>query len=219
MRLKQTRIRDTKKLLSNVKPGETFVLGIEIDDEIEKILDAIAKNVEIGFDYLIFPDPELGIMSKRNAVGEFIPQKNLPKEVAYRAQEWELTDWGGYLHSGVSYVPYQRYQRIFNAPQELRIGLVETNRNQQIVIVNKEMINDPGNRESIIFGANLMLEIFGEVDTYLVNKDSGIILSQNMNCVNWEILPRGQQIWEHVRNRTQSKVSSSELQLMSISLN
>ena len=212
--IKQTRIRCTKTLLRNVKPGETFVLGVEINEEVMRKLTAIANDLEIKTGVQIFPDPELGIMSERNAIGEHIPQKNLPKEIAYRAHEWELRDWGGYLHRGISYVPYQRYRRKFIAPKEFRIEIVETSRNEQLAIVNQEMVNTPDNQKTIIFGANLMLEIFGAVDTYIVNKSTGIILSQNVTSVDWEIFPQGQRIWDLVKNRVQSKVSASEQRLI-----
>lgn len=214
MLIKQTRIRCTKKLLRNVNPEETFILGIEINEDVMKKLNAITNSMEIKTGVQIFPDPELGIMSKRNAIGEYTPQKNLPKETAYRAQEWELRDWGGYLHSGTSYVPYYRYPRKHIAPKEFRLEIVETSRNELLVIVNKEIVNTPENQEIIIFGANLMLEIFGVVDTYIVNQNTGIILSQNIKSVDWEILPQGQRIWDFVKKRTQSKVSASEQQLM-----
>lgn len=51
------------------------------------------------------PQPYIGIMSKRNTVGEFIADKTKPKETQYRAQNWSLKDWGGTWHSGTSEVP------------------------------------------------------------------------------------------------------------------
>ena len=35
---------------------------------------------------------DIGIMSKRNTVGDFIAEKTKPKETQYKAQNWSLKD-------------------------------------------------------------------------------------------------------------------------------
>lgn len=61
----------------------------------------------------------LGIMSKRNTVGDFIADKTKPKETQYKAQNWSLKDWGGTWHSGTSEVPYLGYPKNFTPRQIL----------------------------------------------------------------------------------------------------
>lgn len=98
--------------MSDIKEQGDFIIGVKASDDRQKF---IREN----FDFLdskneiFIPSPFLGIMSQRNSVGEEIPDKTQPKETAYRAQHWELRDWGGTLHSGTSEVPYQRFPRTF----------------------------------------------------------------------------------------------------------
>lgn len=212
MYIKQSRIRKSKKLLSDLEPYQKFFLGIEISDEIKKILKEKFKILEFVDKTTIFPSPVYGIVSRRNAIGEFIPQKDQPKEIAYRAQSWELIDWGGNSHSGTSYVLYKRYPRKFIEPKELKFIILLNQNNKDILILDSEYSKSAVDDSEIIFGANLFLEIFGEVNTFVIDSDQ--ILVKVIETVNWEILPPGEKIWAAFSNNQVNSLTASQQYLI-----
>jgi len=210
MYLKQSSVRSTKKLLNDIEKNQKFFLGVILK---EKNLEIVERK--FGFSdrqegQKIFPNPFNGIMSKRNAIGESVPQKELPKEIAYRAQHWELKDWGGYTHSGTSYVPYKRYQRIFIEPKEFKYVIFSDKEDNQYFILNKEFENNENDNENILFGANLTLEIFNEVGTFIMDSNQNFFDTSLFKSVNWEIIPKGEKIWEFFNNRIIENISKSE---------
>lgn len=210
MYLKQSSVRSTKKLLNDIEKNQKFFLGVILK---EKNLEIVERK--FGFSdrqegQKIFPNPFNGIMSKRNAIGESVPQKELPKEIAYRAQHWELKDWGGYTHSGTSYVPYKRYQRILIEPKEFKYVIFSDKEDNQYFILNKEFENNENDNENILFGANLTLEIFNEVGTFIMDSNQNFFDTSLFKSVNWEIIPKGEKIWEFFNNRIIENISKSE---------
>lgn len=210
MYLKQSRIRNTNRLLKDIEGNQNFYLGVRLSDKNIKIVQEKFDILELNENKMIFPSPFNGIMSKRNAIGEFIPQKGKPKETAYRSQSWELIDWGGNPHSGTSYVPYKRYPRLFVEPKELKFIVRKDRDGSKIFILTKYFTKLNNEIKDIIFGANLILEIFKEVGTFVVNTNEDIINTSDIETVNWEILPKGEEIWESFNAGTTEKLSSSE---------
>ncbi|MGO3752045.1 MAG: hypothetical protein ACTJGH_04665 [Peptoniphilaceae bacterium] len=214
MKLIQQRIRTTTKLLSNIAEEASFVLGVKINTEIETKLKEKTNITEIKRGVLIFPTPFLGIMSKRNSIGEYIPEKNKPKETAYRAQEWTIKDWGGYEHTGTDYVPYKRYPRKFIEPKEFKLIIKEMDSKEKIVQINKVFQNNKENHQDILFAANLMLEIIGVVEAFNLDGNNKIIEIDTVETVNWEILPSGERIWESFAKKQKGLLSKSEKTLI-----
>ncbi|WKK69239.1 hypothetical protein [Brochothrix thermosphacta] len=210
MHLRQSRIRNTNKLLNDVEKNLTFFIGVNLNEITLKIIQRKLNITKINKKETVFPTPFNGIMSERNSVGEFIPQKNKPKETAYRSQSWETQDWGGNSHSGTSYVPYTRYPRLFIEPKEMKYNFATDKDDNQIFIITQSFLNNQSNIEEILFAANLTLEIFNEVDTFILNSDKDIINSNAVDIVNWEILPKGEQIWDSFSNKTTDKLTPSE---------
>lgn len=214
MKLKQQRIRTTTKLLSNINEEESFVLGIKINKELENKLMKKTNLSEIKLGMSIFPTPILGVMSKRNSIGEYISEKDKPKETAYRAQEWSMKDWGGHEHTGTSYVPYQRYPRKFIEPKEFKLIITETENEEKILKINKVFQNNENDYQDILFGANLILEIIGVVETFKLDDNNKIKETDNIETVNWEILPAGERIWESFNGKQKNLLSKSEKTLI-----
>ncbi|HFU4514929.1 TPA: hypothetical protein ACGPAT_002199, partial [Streptococcus suis] len=61
-------------------------------------------------------------------------------------------------------------------------------------------------------GANLFLEIFGEVNTFVI--DNNKILVKDIETVNWEILPPGEKIWAAFSKKQVKSLSVSEQYLI-----
>lgn len=210
MRLTQSRIRNTNKLLNDIEENQAFFLGVNLNDSTRSIIEEKLNVSELYEGQTIFPTPFNGIMSVRNSVGEFVPQKDKPKETAYRSQSWEIEDWGGYSHSGTSYVPYKRYPRLFIEPKELKYTIVSNGEDDLIFIIAQKFINNQNDFDNILFGANLTLEIFNELETFIIDSNNSIINTSSIETVNWEILPKGEQIWESFNIQTRENLSSSE---------
>ena len=214
MHLSQSHIRNTHKLLNDIEIDQKFFLGVEISDDISNIIMNQLNISEVTDGQMIYPSPINGIMSERNSVGEFVPQKDKPKETAYRSQSWELTDYGGYSHSGTSYVPYKRYPRIFIEPKELKLLISPDTKGKKTLIIAQVFTNVEDKYLDIIFGANLLLEIFKKVETFLIDVKENFSNTRKIEPVNWEILPKGKKIWESFNSKMTEKLSPSEQYLI-----
>lgn len=210
MQIKGKRIRNAQKYLLDIDEGSLFKIGNVISESMLPIIKEKfgAESVNIGDRF--FPSPLIGTMAKRNSVGEWIPQKDKPKETAYRAQEWNLQDWGGNSHSGTGYVPYKRFPRKFIEPKELELSISQVQNGPSIITVDKTFYNSPENYSEIVFAINLLLEIFGQAETFKVTEDNMLKTLNSIETVNWEILPKGERIWEGFNNQIFSNFSPSE---------
>lgn len=203
MIINQTSIRNTKKLLTDIKNDQKFMLGLEISRKIENIikskLNYSLNNLNNSSTTIsLFPSSTLGINAMRNADGEYLPDKSKNKETAYRAHEYSLIGFDGKTYSGTCYVSYERYPKIFIPPYELKLVISEQN-NTKYIYVYKEFNKVSSKDNDIKFAANLMLEIFGEVDTLILDDNSEFIKNIPVEKVNWEILPSGSQVWNKIK--------------------
>ncbi|MGK0555372.1 hypothetical protein [Macrococcus capreoli] len=105
MKISQKTLRTTKRLLSDIKEDQYFLLGLKITNEIEEILVNKLGISRAELNKAVLPSPLIGINSMRNADGEYITDKTRDKEIAYRALDWTLTARNGHTYSGTNYVP------------------------------------------------------------------------------------------------------------------
>ena len=208
MRLTQKRIRNTNKLLSNIENDSLFYIGLIIDDGVEAKLKKISNNLHYDIGLEIFPDPILGKMSERNSVGEYIPLKNKPMEIAERPHYYRLEGWDGNIHTGTCYVPYKRYPRKFIKPKEFKLKIISLGNNLEAVIIDEKMRKNEKDDNNIVFGANLMLELFGAVEIFNLDKNMEIQMPRSTKTVNWEILPPGKNIWDNINKFIKRKNSN-----------
>lgn len=208
MKITKKRINNVKNYLIDINDNTSFVLGVTVNKNVnEKILRNLEGDREVGF----VPRPEVGIQSQRNTVGEFIPDKTKEKEIAYRDLYWELTDFGGHIHSGYNAVPYKRYPRSFRKPKGLSLNYAK---NDNIFIIEKKFIKGNDNFEEIKFGVNLLLEIFGSAETFLIDgNELKTPTKEEIMKVNWEIFPKGDHVWDYVQKheRTYGLSKSSNI--------
>ncbi|MDT2836921.1 hypothetical protein P7H50_08485 [Enterococcus durans] len=104
----------------------------------------------------------------------------------------------------------KRYPRLFIEPKELKYTVIKNNEDDLIFILNQKFTHNQGDFDNILFGANLTLEIFNELETFIIDSDNSIINTSSIETVNWEILPKGEQIWETFNTQTREKLSPSE---------
>lgn len=210
MIIKKKRIVKVDKYLKFLDDNSKFVLGIRIDKFINDSIKSIFNLEKITSDKLYFPDPQIGIMSRRNAIGEYKVLKNEPKEVRYRAQQWSLKDWGGNTHSRTTYVPYEAYRRHKILPKEFKFRIIDNENLGDLFVINKNFNNNKLEYEEIKFVINLILEIFGKCEVFILGDDNIILDNKLVESVNWEILPKGERIWSCFNNRQINNVSKSE---------
>lgn len=206
MEILKKRINNVENYLSDILDNQNFFIGIKIESEnIKKILsEKFDKTDEKSL--MFIPKPYNGIMAQRNTVGEFLPDKSKPKEIAYRAQSWSLTDWGGNVHSGTSEVPYQRYPKKFIEPFGFNFILLTDN---QYFIINHTFQKNKSEYEQIKQAINLTLELFNKAETFILDVDKEI-LKPVRKSVPWEMLPKGVRIWNAFQDLDASnKVSKS----------
>lgn len=205
------KIRKSKKYLLNLTADTNFVVGTEIE------ASTLKNKFEVvdPYNQVYIPKLQNGINSKRNTIGEFKPDKNKPKETAYRAQEWTLQDWGGNLHSGVSYISYLRYPRYFIPPYQVNFTLTTLKNTNSVILANTIFNNANLSQKDlklITFTINLLIETVGSAEIFSIDKLTGRPIKP-LKTVNWEILPRGRRIWEHVMHGA-SSVSKSEKKMI-----
>lgn len=209
MKITKKRIVNVKKHLSDINKDDLFYLGIRnnsiVSNLIKKDFDIIdSEHSEF------MPKPYLGKYSQRNSVGETIPDKSLNKIKAYRAQSYELVDWGGYSHSGTTYVSYKKYPSKFIEPNGFSFRKINDCDNNELIIIDYKFVNSEEYYNKIKFCINLILEIFSEVETFDIDDISGNIKPVK-KILPWEILPKGEKIWNVFKDRINNyNISKSE---------
>lgn len=213
MKLNQSRIHSTKRLLSDLEDNVQFVIGIDVEDYgMEKIKRRLGLH-KIDFNYSVFPSPQIGVMCRRNSLGEYISLKNLEKEKAYRAHTYRLEGWDGNIYSGTDYIPYYRYPRKFIPPKEYQLKFI-SQEGKILLLVDEIFMKEDVQDEEIKFAANLMFEIFNSANTYVLDKKLNIKFEEEKFYVPWEILPPGEEIWAKLGTRSKKQLSKSEVILV-----
>ncbi|MBL3537995.1 hypothetical protein JMK96_11060 [Lactobacillus sp. GPR40-2] len=213
MEIKMKRIRSVKKYLADIDENGTFYIGVQVDSKVKNILTQFFDVMD-SKKTLFMPQPYIGIMSKRNTVGEFIADKTKPKETQYRAQNWSLKDWGGTWHSGTSEVPYPGYPKNFTPPKNYYFHYLKDSQhnNNQLLVIDKTFTNVDAEFDNIRFCINLVLEIFSEAETFIIK---GKKLEPIIKKVPWEVLPKGEQIWKAFKDgKSYPNISKSERYLI-----
>lgn len=198
-------IRKPQNYLADISSKSKFVVGTVID------VQSLSKRFKKLSTKVYVPKIENGINGQRNIIGEYKPDKTKPKETRYRVAEWHLTDWGGYEHSGWSYIPYKRYPRSFIEPKGIEFTLTELATGQKIIVANKIFEKyqlAEKDLTSITFIINLLIEATGSAEIYQLDEITGLPV-RKVKTINWGILPAGERIWNFVKHRM-NQVSKSE---------
>lgn len=192
-----------------INEGATTYIGLPITEDVS------SKLKEIGFHELnpgesLVPSPKLGPISRFNANGRDIPQKDQPKETAYRQQYWEWEDWHGTSHSRTVDIPYKRYPRKWTPSPWVELVIVQSE-GEKFVIAGASVIKGETNEVDIVHQINLMLEIFKRVEILQENLERYEI--PKVISLSWDILPKGNMPWEKFKthlNPLLEKMSKSK---------
>ncbi len=192
------RIREIGNNFPNLKSGDKFLVGIKNIDRFRDKLGKIGfQGIEFGS--AVLPSP-VGQISLFNAEGKYLKDKTKPKETAYRESEWHWKEWRGrdqtIERSKTVYVPYKRYSRVFVSPPSLELKIVK-NPQGEIILVTPVLELNSKNEKGIIHAINLILEIFGECQTFSENLND--LLKVTIKRLNWRVLPEGKMPWQKLK--------------------
>jgi len=186
------RIRKSGKYMSHIADGEKTYIGLAITPEVAVRLQ------EIGFKSLLpgeslVPAPKFGPVSKFNVNGKEVPQKDKPKETAYRQQHWEWQDWGGNYHSRTVDIPFQRYPRKWIPSPWVELMIMQSGE-KKFVIAGDTITKDETEETDIVHRINLMLAIFKQAEIFQENLERYEV--PKMVKLSWSVLPNGKMPWE-----------------------
>lgn len=181
--------------MSHISDGEKAYIGLSITDDIA------VRMKEIGFKSLnpgesLIPSPKLGITSKFNSNGKDLPEKDKPKETAYRQQYWEWQDWGGNYHSRTVDIPYQRYPRKHIPSPWVELVIVQSGE-KKFLLTGSTVTKDITEDKDIVHRINLMLEIFNRVEIFQENLELYDI--PQIVKLGWDVLPSGNMPWDRFK--------------------
>lgn len=159
-------------------------IGIQITNkEYEKLgLEKFEEGI------LIEPSYNMGLNCYRNTNGYSYSDKTKDKE--YRVVntiEWNLKDWGGYEHSGITDISRWVYPKIYIEAANIELFLTENSKGNKFIIANIDLYSK---KEYIKQTINMFLEIFGFCEIF--TKDLELVDMKNkIKRCNWELLPAG----------------------------
>lgn len=203
MKTKNKRVSNPKKYLSLIKIDDDFFIALEIQDEHKPILEKLGFSKSLTEGETILPSV-VGKISEFNAEGKEKIRKDLEKETVYYPREWKVTDWGGYEHSGVNYMPYERYPRELVPPPSIELQVIVNNGKK--FVISPKLKNSENSIESIKHVMNLFAEIFKTFE--VLKGDLTVPIKTKIMKLNWELLPVGINPWGRVKEQVKSIVES-----------
>ncbi len=193
MAKRDKRVINPKKYLPLIKEGDDFYVGYEIKSGQESLLKSLGFSESQLNGEVVLP-LAVGAISEFNAEGKEKSLKDQPKETVYYPREWSVTDWGGYEHSGVSYMPYERYPRELIPPPSLELQIVE--KDGRKIVISKKFKNSSGEYAEVRHAMNLFFEIFKDMQIF--KGDMTAAIRTKVIRLNWELLPPGINPWKRV---------------------
>ena len=204
MLITKARINSIEKYIRPFKNEDGLYVATEIDT---KVLEQRLET--IGFPSTDFTGVKLiprgiGPVSEFNSEGRDIPLKDLPMETYYR--DACIIDWHGDYH--YVDIPGERYQRKhIDAPLQ-EISLITIG--DKNYAISDLLPNTLEGKELIKHVVNLFLEIFGVCEILDKNKCPEVSTAP-LKRANWQILPEGEIVWEHVNQYAGNIQDASEL--------
>lgn len=186
------RIRKIGKYLAYLEEGNIAYIGLSLTEEV------VSRLKEIGFESgivgeTLIPSPKLGNISKFNANGREVPQRDLPKETLYRQHLHSWTDWHGTDYSRIVDIPYKRFPRKLIPGPWVSLTIIKHN-DKQFVVAGDAIIKGKTPDKDIIHRINLMLEIFKCAAILQENLEQYEV--PKVKKLDWDILPSGKMPWE-----------------------
>lgn len=203
MLITKNRIRNIDRYLSSIKDNDIFVVGVSNISRFSNQLTTAGFTSTLEIGERILPSDSFGPITRFNAEGKYVPNKNLPKETAYQTRIWHWTEWHGnerVVKSKIVDVPYERYPRTFIPPVSIEL-VIGQDLNLNKLVVSDKLIKCKSECEKITHTVNLFLEIFGEAE--ILDKNLNTLFTAPMKRLNWNVLPVGQMPWSNLKKLLQ----------------
>lgn len=203
MTIRKSRIRSVDANFGFLAQGAALVLAVRVEDLAPEQVELVGfdqENLEVGT--AVLPPAALGPVSRRNAEGHEVINKDQPKETAYRQKPWTWHEWHGPYErvekSKIVDVPYERYPRSFVPPQGVELTVSEDGQGR-LLLSTPKMHHTPQSPEELLHVANLLLEAFGFFE--VLTADLGSVSKAPVRRLNWEVLPTGEHPWARLKKR------------------
>jgi hypothetical protein len=196
MIIKRSRINKLESYEKLIPPGDDVVVGVV--NPPTSLLQEIGFSDSLEDGESVLP-PIIGPITRFNAEGRETVHKDQPMETASRTIEWRWIEWHGpdrVEQSDFRDVPYKRYPRTFFSPPSVELTLA-TDANGNKIGRTPVFTNWKENKDAVLHGANVILEIFGEC-TFLGGEMKGIIAAP-VKKLNWQLLPPGERPWPELK--------------------
>jgi len=204
MLITKSRINTIDKYIDPFEKEEGLYVAAEISSGILEQKLKMIGFPEVDFTGVKLIPKAIGPVTKFNAEGRDELLKNLPMETYYH--DACIKDWHGYYH----YVdmPGKRYQRKhIDAPLQ-EISLITIG--DKNYAISDLLSNSQEGRDLIKHVVNLFLEIFGLCE--ILDKDKcPEVATAKLKRANWQIIPEGEIVWEHVNQYAGNIQDASEL--------
>lgn len=193
------KIKSVKKYLNTLlKDNQEFYLFINMDLITKEKLLKIGFSEELKIGEQIIPSV-FGKTTDFNANGKEEVIRPKEYETHHREQEWTRKEFRGRNDSEEVTnwidISYKKLKRKYIYPLEK--SLIISNENK---IISEKLVYNESNFEIILHYMKMFGEIFGECEVLNSNFET-IISFDNIQKVNWEILPDGKSIdWDKMTN-------------------
>lgn len=192
--------RNIAKYLSDFTAGATFMLGLELDDEVVSRADKLGFNNPLVDGERLLPVGTFGPASRRNANGFYIIHRDQPKETAYRQIEWHWTEFRGRddyeEKSKVIDVPYKRYPRTYVDPYSIELQVMSRADGKRFIVAGPFIKADQV-LHIATNTANVLRETLGGFEVL----EEGLTgwNAVNVRRLNWKMLPSGKNPFESAK--------------------
>jgi hypothetical protein len=194
----QKRVLNVAKYLPEQFVGRSIVIGVLQSQVTREQLSRIGLNEPLNVGEKILPSI-IGPITRFNAQGKEIPQRNKPKETHYRDMEFTRHEWHGKDRvevTGCVWIPYRKYPRKIISPPSIELNVTQST-DGKISISAPSLKYTASNHSEIEHSINLILEIFGVCNVYLHGETPLVIPITKR--LNWKLLPPGNMPWDRLK--------------------
>lgn len=199
--------RNIAKYLKHLQPSESYLLGLPLDEDVEKWLVDLGFNVPLIPGQRILPPARKGPASRRNAEGYDIIHRDQPMETVYRQVEWHWTQFSGRHDtqemSKIVDVPYRRYPRTHVEPYSVELE-IKVRDDSKVFVVSGPFTNDETNSTVATNTANMLREALGGFE--VLGTDLSNWVSAPIRRLYWQLLPAGKNPWESAKPELEKMV-------------
>lgn len=192
--------RNIAKYLNHLQPSELYMLGLGLDDDIEKRLAELGFDIPLVPGQRLLPSARKGPACRRNAEGYDIVHRDQPMETMYRQVEWHWTQFAGRYGteemSKIVDVPYQRYPRTHVAPYSVELE-IKVRDDGKVFVVTGPFTNDEAHVAIATNTANVLREALGGFE--VLGKNLSNWVSAPVRRLHWQLLPPGKNPWESAK--------------------